>query len=145
MREQRSRPGVLFQKQLGQLLDVVRCNLDRPYRVLGVLAPYLTEVEVQTDVRMRAARVLDVVDVERLIVGKHVRLTGLIPRMEPDEITELFLGEPLLPRVVDTLNDGTGSTGRLEEVRYSTTVAERIHGPTRFRDHVQVRFQPLVT
>lgn len=69
MSEQRAGPRVLFQQELGHLLDIVGRDFDGAYRVFGILAAYLAEVEVEADVRMRAARVLDVVDVERLVVS----------------------------------------------------------------------------
>lgn len=72
MSEERAGSRVLFQQELGHLLDVVGRDLDGAYRVLGIFAAYLAEIEVETDVRVRTARVLDVVNVERLIVGEHI-------------------------------------------------------------------------
>lgn len=143
--EQRAGSRILLQQQLGHLLDVVRRDLDGADRVLGIFAAYFTEVEVEADVRMWAARVLDVVDVERLIVGEHVGCAVAVPRLPPNEVTVLFFGEPLFPRVMYPLNHRAGRARGLQEVGYGTTVAERVYGPTRLGYHVQIRFQPLVT
>lgn len=143
--EQRAGSRVLLQQQLSHLLDVVGRDLDGADRVLGVLAAYLTEVEVETDVRMRAARVLDVVDIERLIVGEHVGGAVAIPRLPPDKVAVLLFGEPLLPCVVYPLDHRTGRARGSEEVGYGAAMAERVDGPARLGHHVEIRFQPLVT
>lgn len=145
MSEQRAGPRVLLQQQLGHLLDVVGRDLDGTDRVLGVLAAYLAEVEVEADVRMRAARMLDIVDVERLIVGEHVGRAVAVPWLPPDEVAVLLLGEPLLPRVVYPLDHRAGRARCPEEVGYGAAVAERVDGPARLGYHVEIRFQPLVT
>jgi len=53
---------------------------------------------------------LDVVDVERLIVGEHISGADAIPRLPPDKVTVLLLGEPLLPRVVYPLDHRASRT-----------------------------------
>jgi len=143
--EQRPGSRVLLQQQFGHLLDIIGRDLNGADRVLGVLATYLTEVKVETDVRMRAARVLDVVDVEGLIVGEHVGGAVAVPWLPPDEVAVLLLGEPLLPRIMYPLDHRAGRARDPEEVGYGATVAERVDGPARFRYHVEIRFQPLVT
>lgn len=95
--------------------------------------------------RMWTTGMLDVVDIERLIMSQHISLAGLIPGLYPDEVTVLFLGEPLFPRIVYSLDDCTRSSRGFQEVWYSTTMTKRVHGPTRLWDHIQVRLQPLVT
>lgn len=63
---------------------------------------------------MGTAGMLDGVDVERLIVRQHVAgfhsivVTG--PILSPNEVTHLLLRHPLLPRVVDALDDGCVQT-----------------------------------
>ena len=143
--EQRAGSRILLQQQLGHLLNVVRRDLDGANRVLRVFAAYFTEVEVEADMRMWAARVLDVVDVERLIMGEHVGCAVAIPRLPPNEVAVLFLGEPLLPRVMYPLNHRTGCTRGLEKVGYSTAMAERVDGPARLGCYVEICFQPLMT
>lgn len=143
--KQRAGSRVLLQQQLGHLLDVVGRDLDGANRVLGILATYLTEVEVEADVRMRAARVLDVVYVEGLVVGEHVGAAVAVPRLSPDEVAVLLLGEPLLPRIMYPLDHRTGRARGSEEVGYGAAVAERVDGPARLGYHVEIRFQPLVT
>lgn len=110
MSEERAGSRVLFQQKLGHLLDVIIRDLDGAYRVLGIFASYLAEIEVEANVRMRTARMLDVVDVERLIVGEHVSGAHAIPWLPPNKVTVLLLGEPLLPRVVYPLNHRASST-----------------------------------
>jgi len=78
---------------------------------------------------MRAARVFDVVNVEGLIVGEHIRGAGTIPRLAPDEIPILFSSEPLLPRVVYSLDHRAGCTRCFQEVGYGAAMAKRIDGP----------------
>lgn len=143
--EQGASSRVLLQQQLGHLLDIVGRDLDGTNRVLGVLATYLTEVEVKADVRMRATRMLDVVDVEWLIVGEHVGGAVTVPRLPPDEIAVLLLGEPLLPRIMYPLDHRAGRARGPEEVGDGAAVAKRVDGPARLGYHVEIRFQPLVT
>jgi len=57
---------------------------------------------------------LDGVDVKRLVVREHVTSHhGFLvagPVLAPNKVTHLLLREPLLPRVMDALNDGSVQT-----------------------------------
>lgn len=55
---------------------------------------------------MRTARVLDRVDVKGLVVGQKVCVSVGIPVLPPQEVSHLPLCQPLLPGVVDPLDDG---------------------------------------
>lgn len=145
MSKERAGSRVLFQQELSHLLDIVGRDLDGAYRVLGIFAAYLAEVEVETDMRMRTARMLDVVDVERLIVSEHIGGADAIPRLPPDKVAVLLLGEPLLPRVMYPLDHRAGRARSLQKIGYGATVAEWIDGPARFGNHVEIRLEPLMT
>lgn len=121
------------------MFDVAWSDLDSSDGIFGILSANLPEVKIETDMWMRPTGVLDVVDVERLIMGQHVCFAVLVPRMQPDEVSVLFLREPLLPSVVYSLDDRARGPGGLQEVRYGPAVAEWVHGPTGLRYHVQVR------
>lgn len=145
MLEQGAGSRVLLQQQFRHLLDIIGRDLDSTDGVLGVFTAYFPEIEVETDMRMRTARMFDIVDVERLIVRQHIGVTGAIPGLSPDKVTVLLLSEPLFPRVMYPLYHRAGRTGHLQEIRNGAAVTKRIHGPTGFRYYIEIGLQPLMT
>lgn len=55
---------------------------------------------------MGTARVLNRVDVKGLVVGHEVCVSVGIPVLPPQKVSHLPLCQPLLPGVVDPLDDG---------------------------------------
>lgn len=145
MHEQRSSPRILFQKQFGHLFNIIWSDFHCSDRIFSILSANLPEVEIETDMRMWATGMLDIIDIERLIVSQHISFANLIPWLEPDKIAILFFGEPLLPSVMYSLDHRARSSRCFQKVRYGTSMTKWIHRPTRLRNDVQIRFQPLMT
>lgn len=98
-----------------------------------------------TYLRVWAARASNRVYVEWHVVHQHVRVAGPVPVLPPVEVAVLRLREPLLPGVVNALDDCTARhIGIFQQVRHRRTVAKRVHRPSGLDVHSQVVLHPLV-
>jgi len=63
----------------------------------------------------------------------------------PDKVTRLLAGEPLLPGVVNPLDNGAFEIRSGQKIRHSAAMTKGINGPAHFWCNIQVVFQPLMT
>lgn len=94
---------------------------------------------------MGTARVLDRVDIKGLVVDQEVCVSVGIPVLSPQKISHLSLRQPLLPGVVDPLDDGTWDARHLKQVRYCGAMTKWVDGPSRLGSEAQVVLHPLVS
>lgn len=86
--EERASSGILLQEELAFFFDIFIGDGLGFDRVLRVFALHLSEIEIEADVGMRPATMLDGVNVERLIVGQELSIR--CPIWDPFKISVLL-------------------------------------------------------